>query len=621
MKSSANDETISSPACNTHAEGLLLAGAGCAIYRSVAEAVAKLCDAEIAGISSFGPEGVRHHVLFGQADCENAPKFLSLCAATTLDAARCISAASQPVQLDLGDAFRFYAGVPLLSDKGEKLGVFFIAGKQIKSLTPQQSETLCQLSRHVAALYQSEIPQEANAAMRPVGYGIRSINLPGSLGPAQSHALPNRALFERRLTQFMNTGNMQDQLFAVMSLHVDNFEDITCTLGAHIGDALLLQIAERLHNCLYDNDFIGRGDSSHFLMVVQDLERARNLDVVIQKISAKCAQPFYVDGHNIFVTLSIGTALSALNSDLPAVLMRYADTAMHLAAKNGGNSHLLFRLEMRNHILEQTRIAADLTFALEAEQFELHYQAKVALGTNLASGFEALLRWNHPTRGLISPADFIPVLEQTGLIVPVGEMVIRQACRQLSIWRAAGLALLPIAINLSARQFESPLLLAAIEASLLEFNIAPSLLELEITESALMRDVEGAARQLRKLSKMGLRIAVDDFGTGYSSLLYLKHFPLDALKIDKNFVQGIGVNHGDTEITKTVIQLAHSLGLRVIAEGVENITQLAFLEAHACDEVQGFYFSRPAPGKQCEALLHHDSQNQYRGERTPCIAA
>ncbi|RXZ33896.1 GGDEF domain-containing protein [Oxalobacteraceae bacterium CAVE-383] len=616
MKNASTGLTIFSSTCDGHDEAdLVLPGTDSAIYRSVAEAVAKLCDAEIAGISVYGRHGVRHHVLFGQADCENAAKYLSLCAATTLDVASHVpagTATTAPVLLDLGDPFRFYAGVPLLDAKGGKLGAFFIAGRQPRCLTPQQSDTLCQLGRHVAALYQSEMPQEANPAMRMPGIGrIDDIGM---------DVLPDRARFERQLAQFMTSNNMQDQLFAVMSLHVDNFEDITCTLGEDVGSALLLQIAERLRNCLYANDFIGRGDSNHFLMVVQDLERAADLDVVIAKISAKCAQPFFVDGRNIFVTLSIGTALSALTSDLPCVLMRYADTAMHLAAKNGGNNHLLFRLEMRNHILEQTRIASDLTYALEAEQFELFYQAKVDLKTNLASGFEALLRWNHPSRGMISPADFIPVLEQTGLIVPVGEMVIRQACRQLCIWRAAGLALLPVAVNLSARQFESPQLLPAIEACLAEFDIPPALLELEITESALMRDVDGAARQLRKFSEMGLRIAVDDFGTGYSSLLYLKHFPLDALKIDRNFVHGIGVNHGDAEITRTVIQLAHSLGLKVIAEGVENITQLAFLEAHGCDQVQGFYFSRPAPGKQCEALLSADSHKKYHKEAA-CIAA
>ncbi|HEY4318745.1 MAG TPA: bifunctional diguanylate cyclase/phosphodiesterase [Herbaspirillum sp.] len=610
--SNTNGLTISSTARN--ADGLLLAGAGSAIYRSVAEAVAKLCEAETAGVSILGRQGVRHHVLYGQADYQDAAKFLSLCAATTLDVARSVPAevaAASPVLLDLGAECRFYAGVPLLDAKGVKFGVFFIAGKRPKYLSAHQSDTLCQLSRHVAALYEADLPREANAAMPAPGLGHAII---------AAASLPDRALFEQQLTRFMSSNNMQDQLFAVMSLHVDNFEDITCTLGGDIGSALLLQIAERLRNCLYANDIIGRGDSSHFLMVVQDLERAQDLDAVIDKISAKCAQPFFVDGNNIFVTLSIGTALSALNSDLPNMLMRYADTAMHLAAKNGGNHHLLFRLEMRNHILEQTRIASDLTCALEAGQLELYYQAKVDLKTSLACGFEALLRWNHPTRGMIAPAEFIPVLEQTGLIVPVGEMVIRQACRQLSAWRAAGLALLPVAVNLSARQFESPLLLAAIETCLAEFDIPPSLLQLEITESALMRDVDGTTRQLRKFSEMGLRIAVDDFGTGYSSLLYLKHFPLDALKIDKNFVQGIGVNHGDTEITRTVIQLAHSLGLKVIAEGVENITQLAFLEAHGCDQVQGFYFSRPAPGKQCEALLNSDFHEKNHNKAT-CIAA
>jgi diguanylate cyclase (GGDEF)-like protein len=618
MNNSSNGLTVFSPACHAEANGQLLAGAGSAIYRSIAEAIAKLCGAEIAGISLSSQDGVRHHVLFGQADCANAAKFLSLCAATTLDVARSIPgemSSNSPVVLDLGDEFRFYAGVPLLDASGRKLGVFFIAGVETRILTPQQSETLCQLSRHVAALHQSDALLNAGVAAMSVA-GIKNI---GSID-VSSQQLPDRALFEKQLSQFMTTNNMQDQLFAVMSLHVDNFEDISCTLGDDVGSALLLQVSERLRHCLYVNDLIGHGDGSHFLMVVQDLEQPKDLDAVVKKISAKCAQPFIVGGQNIFVTLSIGTALSALNSDLPAVLMRYADTAMHLAAKNGGNNHLLFRLEMRNNILEQTRIASELTYALEADQFELYYQAKVDLKTNQACGFEALLRWNHPTRGMISPADFIPVLEQTGLIVPVGEMVIRKACRQLSIWRSAGLTLLPIAINLSARQFESPLLLVAIEACLAEFGIPASLLELEITESALMRDVDCATRQLRKFSEMGLRIAVDDFGTGYSSLLYLKHFPLDSLKIDKNFVQGIGVNHGDTEITRTVIQLAHSLGLKVIAEGVENITQLAFLEAHACDEVQGFYFSRPAPAKQCEALLAHNPAQKYQAQPR-CVAA
>lgn len=601
---------------NRPQDAILHAGASSAVYRSIAEAVARLCGAEMAGVSITGRHGTVHHVLFGTAERRDAAKYLSLCAATILDLASDTAADAAfdaPMHPGLGEENGFYAGVPLYDINGRKLGVFFIAAATARTLDAQQSDTLRQLGRHVAALYQSETAQ--GTASTAVGLCLAR---PSLLAPVEeslsSQYLPDRALFEKQLARFMMANNMTEQLFAVMSLHVDNYEDITYTLGDDVGNALLLQVAERLRNCLYVNDLIGRGDGSHFLMVIRDLEHACDIEGVVKKISAKCSQPFFVEGHHIFVTLSIGTALSVLNSDLPAVLMRYADTAMHLAAKSGGNNHLQFRLEMRNNILEQTRIAADLTYAIEANQFELYYQPKIHLATGKASGFEALLRWNHPTRGIVSPIEFIPVLEQTGLIVPVGEMVIRETCRQLSAWRAAGLSLVPIAINLSARQFESPLLVTAIEDSMREFDIAPSLLELEITESALMRDVDSAKRQLRRFKEMGLRIAVDDFGTGYSSLLYLKTFPLDALKIDKNFVQGIGVNHGDTEITRIVIALAHSLGLKVIAEGVEEESQLLFLEAHACDEVQGYYFSRPVAARQCETLLANNFYKKYQSE-------
>jgi EAL domain-containing protein (putative c-di-GMP-specific phosphodiesterase class I) len=324
---------------------------------------------------------------------------------------------------------------------------------------------------------------------------------------------------------------------------------------------------------------------------------------VSQTILSAMARPFELAGQEIYISASLGVALYPADGLDPDILLKNADTAMYCAKASGGNTSELYIPQMNERAVERLKLETELRGALERDEFLVHYQPKANVSSGEISGFEALLRWHHPERGLIPPGDFISILEDTGMIVPVGEWVVRTVCRQLGAWQKAGIPVYPVAVNLSPRQFTQSNLDVIIGETLRSTGVDSSLLELELTESMLMTDSEAAVTILKNFKAFGIRLSVDDFGTGYSSLAYLKRFPLDALKIDRTFIRDVCTDKDGATIVLAIINLAHSLKLKVIAEGVETLAQLQFLKAHGCDEVQGYYFSRPLPAEQCTHAL------------------
>ena len=416
-------------------------------------------------------------------------------------------------------------------------------------------------------------------------------------------SLPNRDLFRDRLDQTVAQARRSGQPAAVLFLDLDLFKLVNDTLGHAIGDELLKQVASRLGECIRSGDTVGRLGGDEFSVILSNLGKPEDASLVAQKIIDALSKPYSLGGHERFVTASIGITLYPADAADSEMLIMNADTAMYRAKELGRNNYQFFTQKMNERAMQRMRMEASMREALERGEFLLHYQPKVEIASGAICGIEALLRWAHPERGLVSPADFIPVLEETGLIIPVGDWVTREACRQIRAWQQTGLKVLPVAVNLSARQFQQKGLEAGVRGILRDTGADPSLLQFEITESLLMNDPEGASRTLHGLKEAGVKLSVDDFGTGYSSLAYLKRFPLDTLKIDRAFIKDIVTDPDDAAITLAVISLAHSLKLKVVAEGVETEAQLNLLALHSCDEMQGYYFSRPVAAAELEAML------------------
>jgi diguanylate cyclase (GGDEF)-like protein/PAS domain S-box-containing protein len=407
--------------------------------------------------------------------------------------------------------------------------------------------------------------------------------------------LPNRALYLDRMRQAMTLARRHDRATGVMFLDLDRFKLTNDTLGHSAGDQLLTQVGERLATCVREGDTVGRFGGDEFGIILADMRSPEDARLVAQKILDVLESPFLLDGHEVFITASVGISLYPADSDDETELMKNADAAMYRAKESGRNRYEFYSREMNARSLQRLTLESNLRRALERGEFLLHYQPKASLATREITGFEALLRWAPAGQKLVSPADFVPLLEDTGLIVPVGEWVIEAACRQLVTWREAGVRPVPIAINLSARQFRDKNLAATIERILRAHDVDPPFIEIELTESSLMVSTDEAVRALSHLKSLGLRLSIDDFGTGYSSLAYLRRFPLDTLKIDRSFVNEVTTNADVANITRAVIGMSHNLGLKVVAEGVETAAQLAFLHAAGCGEMQGYYFSRPLP--------------------------
>jgi diguanylate cyclase (GGDEF)-like protein len=416
--------------------------------------------------------------------------------------------------------------------------------------------------------------------------------------------LPNRVLFLDRLEQIVQHAERRvGYQFAVLFLDLDRFKIVNDSLGHLVGDRLLTALAERLQACLRPGDTVARLGGDEFAILLPDLASATAATDLAERLGAACRLPFNLDGHEVRTATSIGIVLGPGAYRETAALLRDADSAMYTAKAQGKARHVVFSAEMHVHALALMRLEHDLRCALDAAQFSLHYQPIVALDTGHVTGFEALVRWQHPQRGLVAPGEFIPLAEETGLIVPLGWWIIEEACRQLCVWHEASLSQreLSMSINLSAAQFAQADLIQRIQGALRTTGLAPEYLIIEITESAIMENAVVATDVLMRLKALGIRLAVDDFGTGYSSLAYLKRFPVDMLKIDKAFVDGLGVDTNDTAIVRAIISLAHTLGLRVTAEGVERAAQAVELHALGCELGQGYHFGKPQPPRSVGA--------------------
>ena len=415
--------------------------------------------------------------------------------------------------------------------------------------------------------------------------------------------LPNRNLLEDRLEQAIAHASRAGQVVALLFLDLDRFKNINDSLGHGVGDALIKAMGVRLSDAVRDGDTVARLGGDEFVIVLAELQAEQNAAPAAAKILDAVLQPLTIDGHELAVTASIGISLYPKDGTDSQSLLKNADTAMYRAKDAGRNIFQFYTQEMNACTLDRLKLENSLRYALERNEFVLHYQPQLDLSSGRIIGMEALLRWQRPGHGLVSPADFIPLAEETGLIVPIGAWVLHAACAQNKAWQAAGSPKIRMAVNLSPRQFKQQDVAAMVSRALDQSGLDAEWLELEITESCIMEQPEGSAEVLRELSGMGVGLAIDDFGTGYSSLNYLKRFPIDTLKIDQSFVRDITTDPDDAAIASAVIALAHSMRLAVIAEGVETPQQLEFLRERQCDRMQGYLFSRPVPAAGATQLL------------------
>jgi len=433
--------------------------------------------------------------------------------------------------------------------------------------------------------------------------------------------LPNRNLLDDRLQQAVLVAKREQRAVAVLFLDLDQFRFVNDSLGHGVGDRLLAEVAQRLRGAVRQGDTVAHQGGDEFVIVLADVAIEDDAAEVVQKLLACLHPPFQVDEHEIFVTASIGVSLYPGDGEDIHTLLRNADMAMYRAKDEGRNNFQFFAADMNARVFERLSLEGNLRHALEREEFLLYYQPQVDLVSGQMIGVEALLRWRHPELGLVPPVKFIPLAEETGLIVAIGAWVLKKACAQNKAWQDAGLPHLTMAVNLSALQFRRQDLVAGVRQVLAETGLAPRHLELELTESMIMRDPEQVIGVLRQLADMGVQLSVDDFGTGYSSLSYLKRFPIDKVKIDQSFVRDITTDPDDAAIAKTIVSIAHDMRLKVIAEGAETEGQVSMLRGYGCDEMQGYLFSRPLPPQELEALLREGRRLPVKvaaegGERT-----
>jgi len=421
--------------------------------------------------------------------------------------------------------------------------------------------------------------------------------------------LPNRWLLNDRIGQAIARAQRYAHRVAVLYLDLDGFKHINDSLGHPVGDKLLQSVARRLVDCIRAPDTVSRQGGDEFVLLLTEVDRPEGAASAAGRVLRALSESHSIDRHDLHVTTSVGISFypdDGLNAE---TLIKNADTAMYQAKGNGRQGYQFFEPIMNARAVERQAIEEGLRRALEQHEFLLYYQPRIDLKTGAITGVEALIRWTHPTRGPVSPAEFIPVAEDCGLILPIGDWVLREACAQARAWRDAGLPAMAMAVNVSAMQFRNNNFVEGLFAILSETGMDPRLLEVELTESVLMTRPEFMASILRTLRERGIRVAIDDFGTGYSSLSYLRKFPIDSLKIDQSFVREIASSPEATAILSAIISMAQSLKLRVVAEGVETHQELAFLQAHQCDEAQGYYLSRPVLPQQFARLLESPEQN------------
>jgi len=415
--------------------------------------------------------------------------------------------------------------------------------------------------------------------------------------------LPNRVLALDRLSQALARAHRQKSMVGLLFIDLDRFKIVNDTLGHATGDHLLREVGQRLSLCIREGDTVARLGGDEFTIVLPDIGAPKHAEVVADKVLDVFAQPFMVDGQELFTTASVGITLYPLDAHDSHALMRNADAAMYRAKEMGRNRAQFFTRELNEQAMERVRIESLLRHALERNEFSLHYQPIIDLRSGRLVGTEALLRWKNETLGTVPPAHFIPMAEDTGQINMIGAWVIRTACRQVAEWRKLGAAPLRISVNVSSRQFRSPALIEAVSQSLNDNQMPPDHLELEITEGLLMEDVPEITLAFQRLTALGVRFSVDDFGTGFSSLSYLKRFPVTSLKIDRSFVKDVIDDPDHAVLVQAIINMAHSLNLHVVAEGVETAEQMAFVRENGCDSVQGYFVGKPMPAETFSSLL------------------
>lgn len=428
--------------------------------------------------------------------------------------------------------------------------------------------------------------------------------------------LPNRVLLMERLRYALQHTQRSNSLFAVLFLDLDRFKVINDSLGHMLGDQLLVAIADRLAHCLNSNDTIARLGGDEFVILLEDVRDKNSVILIAEQIHQELSLPFNLEGHEVFTAASIGIAFGSKSYVRPEELLRDADTAMYHAKEQGRGRYEIFNSGMHIHAVALLQLETDLRRALERQELLLHYQPIVSLRTKQIVGFEALLRWNHPKRGMVSPQEFISIAEETGLIIPIGHWILQQACCQMQQWHHQFPdQKMMISVNLSGKQF-TPFLIDAVSQVLQETQLEPEYLKLEITESILMENAEFAIVTLAQLRELGIHLAIDDFGTGYSSLSYLHRFPIDTLKIDRSFIRKIDTDGEQLAIVRTIITLAWNLGMEVVAEGVETPKQLAQLRALHCDHAQGYFFCKPVDANAITQLMSHAASEIFQGSST-----
>ena len=421
--------------------------------------------------------------------------------------------------------------------------------------------------------------------------------------------LPNRILLNDRVTQAIALAYRHQQKLALLYLDVDRFKHINDSLGHAVGDRLLQSVAQRLRACVRSSDTVSRQGGDEFVVLLSEMTHAQDAAVIAEKILLTLATPHSIDQHELHVTASIGIVVYPDDATEAETLLKNADFAMYHAKDAGRNNYQFFKPDMNSRAIERQSLEDGLRYALERQEFVLYYQPKINLETGSIVGVEALIRWRHPLRGLVSPAQFVPVAEECGLIVPIGRWVLREACCQARIWQDKGIPALRVAINISAVELRAKDFVAGVRAILAETGLEPNCLELELTEMFLMQDSKSTAAVLKDLKDIGVHLALDDFGTGYSSLSYVKRFPIDTLKIDQSFVRDIATDADDASIVSAVISMGKSLHMRVVAEGVETREQLEFLQKHSCPYGQGYLFSPPVGAWQFAKLLGHSKRS------------
>lgn len=427
--------------------------------------------------------------------------------------------------------------------------------------------------------------------------------------------LPNRALFEDRLTQAVAIAKATNQSLGVLFISLDQFKKVNDSLGHGPGDTLLREFAERLKSCISKSDTVARFGSDEFALLRTQIDDTNDVIETIGSLSQVLKFAFDLPGHELFATASVGVSLFPLDGEDCHTLLKNAGAALYKAKRSGGANYQFFTADMHELATSRLALESNLRRAIQNEEFLLHYQPRVSVDSLAITGIEALVRWQHPHLGLISPSEFIPLAEDTGLIVPIGEWVLRTACLQGKRWRDQGFAPVQIAVNISARQFHDQDLAQTVIRILEETGLPPNYLELELTESSIMQNAEFAAGMLSRLKSKGINISIDDFGTGFSSLASLKRLPIDALKIDQSFVREATTDPDDAALVMAIITLAHNLRLKVIAEGVETEEQLRFLQLLRCDEIQGYFFSRPVPADSFVSLFEPQINADYADQK------